>query len=223
MQVIFLYLFFLTTFSRGIATEERLPESADNTLLTADVKKLPSAKESHVPEDGDSVNVEEILRELNEERAKNRDLNQTISDILERMADMEGTISENQRKIDMVNVFVGSMSEDVVSNRDDITVNQLKTELLTRDVGDLQDDVTTVQDEVVAVAEDVESLSSSDQQQAAQIQSLGTRGTWCGYIFGPWNTVGTITYDSLTFSDSNMEIAGTPLDINTGNYSHKCY
>ncbi|MCP4119630.1 MAG: hypothetical protein GY737_30365, partial [Desulfobacteraceae bacterium] len=147
--------------------------------------------------------VEEILRELNEERAKNRDLNQTISDILEEMENMkrdissnEGTISENQRKIDMVNGFVATMSEDVVSNRDDITVNQLKTELLTRDVGDLQDDV-------------------------AAVQSLGTRGTWCGYRY-EWNTPGIFTYQSLSFSDSNMN-TGTPLDINTGNYSHKCY
>ena len=157
MQVIL--FFFLTTFSCGFAQEKNHPESADNNLLAADVKKLPSAEKSHVPEDGDgaSVNVEEILRELNEERAKNRDLNQTISDILERMADMERDIIRNGEKI--------------------------------------------------------------DQAQS----SVVLRGTWCGYQ-NYWDAASsTITYDSLTFSDSNMEMTGTPLDINTGNYSHMCY
>ena len=131
-------LFFLTTFSCGFAQEKNHPETEDNNLLTVGVNNLSSSEESRVTEDdeGASVYVEEILRELNEERAKIRDLNQTISDILERMADMERDIS--------------TMSEDVVSNRDDITVNQLKTELLTRDVGDLQNDVAAVQDDVTA-------------------------------------------------------------------------
>ena len=187
MQVIFLYLIFLTTLSGG------LPQSEGDTQLTADVKKLPSAEENHVPND-----VDEILRELNEERAKNRDLNQTISDILERMADME---------------------RDIISNEEKITENQSSVVLLSKEVDDLQEDVASVQDDIVVVADDVESLTSSDQLQNSQIESLGTRGTWCGYQSG-WTTVGTINYDSLTFSDSNMmEITGTPLDINTGNYS----
>ena len=208
MQVIFVYLFFLSTFfSCGFAMEERLPESADNNLRKADVKKLLSAEESHVPEDSDSVNVEEILRELKEERAKNRDLNQTISDILEEM--------ENMKR--------------------DISVNQLTMELLSNDVDDLTEDVTVVQEDVVAmavdvdrnsgnitnVAEDVLSLFSSDEQQAAQFELLGTRGTWCGYQVDSWNKVGAITYNYTSFSDSNMNITGTPLDTNTGNYSHK--
>ena len=80
MQSTLLYLFFL---SCGFAQETSLPESADNILL--DVKKPPFAEENYVPnpEDGKiSANVEDLQRELIAERAKNRDLNQTISDIL---------------------------------------------------------------------------------------------------------------------------------------------
>ena len=81
MQLILLHLFLLTTtFSCGFTQED------ENRL---DTKKLPSDDENHAPnpDDGDnaSVNVEEILRELSAEREKNWDLNQTISDILERM------------------------------------------------------------------------------------------------------------------------------------------
>ena len=110
MQVIL--FFFLTTFSCGFAQGKNHPESADNNLLTADVKKLPFAEESHVPEDGvsASVNVEEILSELNEERAKNRDLNQTISDILERMADMERDITAVQDDVVAVAADVETLS-----------------------------------------------------------------------------------------------------------------
>ena len=84
-----LLLFFITTC--GLAQEPSLPNTADNILL--DVKKLPSADENPTnPEDGGiSTNVEDLQRELIAERMKVRDLNQTISDILERMEDMERT------------------------------------------------------------------------------------------------------------------------------------
>merc|ERR1711860_308493 len=69
---------------------------------------------------------------------------------------------------------------------------------------------------ITNVFEDVVSLITSYQQQEFQIESLGARGTWCGNQDGSWSKVGTITYDRLTYSDSNMNITGTPLDINTG-------
>ena len=58
-------------------------------------------------------------------------------------------------------------------------------------------------------------LKKENEEQARQIKSLGTRGSWCGYQ-DRWEYKGTITYDRLTFSYSNMEITGTPLNINTG-------
>ena len=196
MQAILFFL--LTFFSCGIAQGKNHPESADNNLL--DVKTIPSAEESYVQKHGDgaSVNVEEILRELNEGQAKNRDLNQLISDILERMADMERDIVKNEEKIDQA---------------------QSSVVLLSKDVDDLTDEVTAVQDDVVSVAADVESLSSSDQLQSAQIKGLGTRGNWCGCNIGPFNSKWSIiTYDRLDLSDHNMEwITETPLDIETGN------
>ena len=96
MQVTLLNIFFLSTFSCGFAQEKRLPDSVDNILLAADVKKLPSSEEKQVHNLEDDINafvdVEEILRELNAERAKNRDLNETISDILDRLAEMEDAV-----------------------------------------------------------------------------------------------------------------------------------
>ena len=84
-------------------------------LLAQEIKK-----ENHVlsPEDRDidSINVEEILKQLRMERAKNKNLNQTILDILEEMEDMKKNIMRNEEKI---------------------TENQSSVFLLTRDVDDL--------------------------------------------------------------------------------------
>ena len=68
-------LLFTTTFSCGFAQEVSLPDSKDNNCLVMDAKKLPSDDENPAPNPADSdntsVNVEEILRELSAERAKN--------------------------------------------------------------------------------------------------------------------------------------------------------
>ena len=160
--------------------------------------------------------MEDLQRELIAERIKNRDLNQTISDILERMADMEMDIFRNEEKI---------------------TQAQSSVVLLSKDVEDLQDDVVENSALITNVFEDVVSLTSSDQQHtlqieslnssyqkqaieieslSSQIDSLGARGHWCGYQYS-WDTAySIINYDKLTLSDSNMNITGTPLDTKTG-------
>ena len=66
---------------------------------------------------------------------------------------------------------------------------------VTKDVTAVQDDVTAIQDNV---------------------SKLGTLGHWCAYKDGKQREIGTIDYDALTYSNSNMNIAGTPLDITTG-------
>jgi len=79
------------------------------------------------------------------------------------------------------------------------------------------------------VSEDVNSLTSSNQKQDALIESnlqrLNDRtkrgrwmGKWCGYRYSTWkksqNPV--LRYDKVTYASTNIDIAVTPLDINTG-------
>ena len=90
------------------------------------------------------------------------------------------------------------------------------------DVAAVQNDVTSVHNDVTAVQDDVTSMAADMERNSADITSLGVRGHWC-VVQDHWNTVGTITYDTITYSDSNLNIATTPLDINTGINSHKCY
>ena len=79
-------------------------------------------------------------------------------------------------------------------------------------------------DDVAAVQNDVASMAADVERNSADITSLGVRGHWCAArTQNYWTRTGTITYDSITYSDSNMNITDTPLNINTGVNSHNCY
>ena len=145
--MILLHVLFFISFSCGYAKEKSLHDFDNN----------------------DIANVEDILRELNAERAKNMDLNQTISDILDRILIME---------------------DDIVTNRARITENRSFMMLLSDDVTDLTDELAKVQDDVVNVSstlssltEEMVTLTLSDQQQETRIgeniqrlEALSVRG-----------------------------------------------
>ena len=178
MQAKLIYFFFLITFSFAFAQERSLPDSSDNhNILLAEENYVPDQEHDA----SNCANVEDLQKELSAEKSKNRDLNQTISDILEEMENMK-------------NIMV----------------------LLTKDVEDLREEVDGVQGDVAAVQDDVVAVAEDVERNSADITTLATMGTWCA-TKKEWYTVGTITYDSITYSDSNnMNIAATPLDINTG-------
>ena len=211
--MILLHNFFLLSLTFSLALGAEKPE--DNIRQASEIKRFaPTEKNpaSNLDDDDiDTATVEELQMELSAERAKVRDLNQTIADILERMEEMERDIIKNEAKI------IDTQSSVV---------------LLSRDVEDLTDEVAGVQDDVVTVAEDVKrnsgqisnvtwdvvSLQASDQQQDTRIESLSLHGTWCGYLDGSWKVANYIvTYDSISYSSSNMEVSEPPLDVNTGN------
>ena len=78
MQLFLIHLFlFTTTFSCRFAQEKSLHDLEDNNPLAANVNSYTEENSAPHPEQGDNapVNVEQILRELSAERAKNRDLN----------------------------------------------------------------------------------------------------------------------------------------------------
>ena len=103
MQVTLLYLFFLIAHSCGFAQEKSNHYPEDNNLLEEDVKKFHFDEDNQVPNgesvDDNIVNVEDLQTQLRAEKAKNRDLNQTISDILDRLADVEKNIIRNEEKM----------------------------------------------------------------------------------------------------------------------------
>ena len=147
-------------------------------------------------------------------------------------------ITDNHSSMVLLSKDVDDLTADVEKNSANITevfedVAAVQADVITvaSDVEENSDLITNILDDVVSLTSSyqqqefqIETLTSSDQQQtveieslSSQIDSLGARGHWCGYQH-QWTTVGTITYERLTFSDSNMNITATPLDINTGRY-----
>ena len=189
MQLFLIHLFvFTTTFSCGFAQEKSLRHDLEDIIPLA-------ANVNSYPEDGENapVNVEEILRELSAERAKNRDLNQTISDILDEMEDMKKNIMRNEEKITDNESSVFLLTRDVEDLQEHFATVQGEVVSVTADVEKnsanitkVSGDLSVVQDEVVSVGVDVEensalitnilddvvSLTSSDQQQTMQIETL---------------------------------------------------
>ena len=146
-MIILLYLLFFISFFCVYAKEKGLHDSDNN----------------------DIANVEDILRELNAERAKNRDLNQTISDILDRILIMEDDIVTNRARITENRSFMMLLSDDVT--------------VLTDEVAAVEEDVVNVSSTLSSLTEDVGSLTLSDQQQETQIgeniqrlEALSSRG-----------------------------------------------
>ena len=102
----------------------------------------------HDPDNNDIAKVEDILRELNAERSKNRDLNQTISDILDRILIME---------------------DDIETNRARITENRSFMMLLS-------DDVTVLTDEVAAVTLSDQQQETQIRENIQRLDALSSRG-----------------------------------------------
>ena len=73
-------------------------------------------------------------------------------------------------------------------------------------VGTLEE-VKKLQDQI----DDSNNVLTSNSQK---LQTLGVHGKWCAFQDYS-TTLGTITYDRLTFSETNMN-TGQPLNINTG-------
>ena len=82
----------------------------------------------------------------------------------------------------------------------------------------------------------IEDLVSSDQQQGIMIEdniqrldTLSTRGRWCGYQ-DSWSIDNSIIrynhynrYNRYFFTDTNMNVSMTPLDITTGmKFTNNC-
>ena len=109
-----------------------------------------------------------------------------------------------------------SLNDEVAGVKDDL-VNVYST---------ISDVNSTVEDNsalITGLTDDVEFLTSSVQQQETinediikRLDTISTKGRWCGYQ-GNWKTHETvIKYDKTLFSNTNKAITETPLNINTG-------
>ena len=99
----------------------------------------------------------------------------------------------------------------------------------------LSHDLDGVAEDVVSLTDDVVTLASSDQQEIKiedniqRLDTLSTRGRWCGYQ-DSWSIDNSIIrynhynrYNRYFFTDTNMNVSMTPLDITTGmKFTNNC-
>lgn len=237
-----LFCFFSCVFCQG----EEIFNQDDNIFPGVEITDLGSGEN---PSSGDENNIEEILRKLSavlhndllqtissiqedmadmkNEVADMKDVKSTVKSQSARISSLTEELEQQEtRTVNNMNTEVVDMKVKIVSNEGKIVQNSdtISDVHSTADVN--SDQISSMSEELEQQKTVIESLTSSDRQQQTTIgdnikrlDSQATRGSWCAYK-GKWNTGGTVTYDKLTLSDSNMNITDTPLDIKTGNNSH---
>ena len=184
--------------------------------------------------------LKEELEEIKEENEKLQeivtalrtqldDLSSNLTDLSSNVTELEGTVGFDDTVLTDLISSSDDFSEHISSFNDSLTsiatsVNDHETKL-----GSHHDQIHSIivktasnSKKVNNVTQDVVNLKASDQKQASQIKSVSIYGKWCGYHNYWTKSNSIITYQSLKFARTNMEITGTPLNINTGN-SHECY
>lgn len=162
---------------------------------SAQVKSLPGLKDI---DNANKVDVEEILKELSAERAKNRDLNQTISDILDKISNLEDAIETNSLRITENRSFmmvvsddltdklavladdVATVAEETIRNEEKITENQSSLILLALGVAEIQDDLVNVFSNLSFLNQsisDVNSISKRNTESIAEVNSTVVRNS----------------------------------------------
>ena len=183
----------------------------------AQVKSLPGLKDI---DNAKKADVEEILRELSAERAKNRDLNQTISDILDKISNLEDGIETNSLRItenrsfmmvvsddvtDLTNELavmeedVATVAEETIRNKEKIIENQSSLILLALGVAEIQDDVVTLSSNLSFLNQsisDVNSISERNSESIADVNSTGVRNS---------AIITNLTEDIMTLNTSDLK------------------
>ena len=110
---------------------------------------------------------------------------------------------------------VEEIQKELSECRDDKNSNQNMSEIL--------EELAIMKEYILSCERKIEALTSTVQRQEAKIEDntqrlgdISTRGRWCGYQEYWTANLSIITYTSLTFSETNMDISDTPFDINSG-------
>ena len=152
-----------------------------------------------------------------------------LTDLISSSDEFSNHISSFNDSLTSLATSVDEHETKLSSHHDQIHSVIVKAASNSRNIDNISTVVDVQETKVDRVAQDVLNLQASDQQQETRIvdnikklKSVSTHGKWCGYQ-SQWNTANSIiTYDSLKYSSSNMNIR-TPLNINRGNKSHACY
>merc|ERR1711971_44668 len=143
---------------------------------------------------------------------------------LEETVDFDDTIlTDLISNSDAVSKDISSLNDSlsflstIVNDQNKVTHDQLhsviaKTASNSKTIDNISNELRTSLDEIRG-KEFSQQWTIEDNSQ--RLDSLSTRGTWCASRYR-WKTTGTIPFEKHTLLDSNMDINGRPLDIDTG-------
>ena len=152
------------------------------------------------------------------------------NDLIARISSVEENVDMNQEKISKAQVSVNLLSKDFTNITDIASrvVNGVvkmddNVQALGQSFENVKTNVKGNSAKLTDVSEHVSFLTSSNQKQEILIENnmqrlnkISKRAKWCGYQ----NDVernSIIQYDYIYYTNSNLDIMKTPLDIKTGN------
>ena len=156
-----------------------------------------------------------LFHELKASRQREKDLNETIENILEEMTQMKNNIHQLEETILHLEGTISDVASEATLNADNIDIVAETISLVREDVSSvnnsLREDVSSVNSSTHQLIED-DKRESEDNQES--ITELSLHGQWCAYQ-DKWTSGNTvISYDSSFFEDSNMN--NNTLNIGTG-------
>ena len=175
----------------------------------------------------DFKTIDEVLEENAECKEENRKLNQIIQEdikqLKENVTSLGIAVESNSASISENINEITQNSGSISANTDRITnvaaslseeINEVAQQC-TMDMSSISSSVDENSNQISNLFQNFISLTSSYQKHDLQIMDISKKGRWCG---AQDQAAGTITYDQLFMSETNMDIESPPLDIATGKY-----
>ena len=212
-----------------------------NDIIAEDIKQLKdnvTSLDNAISDVNDAVEINSAaISDVNDEVTS---LSNTVDTNTASISDVNDEVVHNSERISSVfssatlnTKHIADNCEAIAANAD--SISDVETTLtdeisnvsitLTESISVVDSKVEGNSAQITSVIQDVASLTSSDQQQNIVIEgnimrldSLSTRGRWCGYQ-SSWDYdkgQSTILYEELYFSDTNMDVSPSPLNLLTG-------
>ena len=158
------------------------------------------------------TNTEKLFLELKFSRQREKDLNDTINQILEDMETMRDYILPLEETVTAVASEATRNTKHIQDNADEIiNVNTSTHQLIDNNKKDIENNQQIIEDN----RREIEGNKIEIENNLQSITELSLYGQWCAYQ-DKWSSSSTITYDSMFHTNTNIDTSGTVLNTGTG-------
>ena len=145
-------------------------------------------------------------------RQREKDLDDTINQILEDMETMRNYILHLEETVTAVASEATRNTKHIQDNADEIiNVNTSTHQLIDNNKKDIENNRLSIEDNKIEIEDNKREIENNLQS----ITELSLYGQWCAYQH-QWSSSSTITYNSMFHTNTNMETSVTVLNSGTG-------